>query len=230
MPTTITTDELFRAASVVFDLDGTLADTVYDVAVAYCMALPKFGFTPPNPETLRIGPPAEYMVREMIGQNADPMLVADIVNEFRLHYDTSDYPKTKLYPGTAELLKRLKDKGIRLSIATYKRAVSTRRLLEIKGIADLFDEILSIEHNGEHWTKHQMLTYIMEATQTKPSETLFFGDSVGDIEAGRDLDIKTVAVLYGYEPPDDLLAMHPDFVCKKLIDLLTPHASRLTPT
>ena len=228
-PSPITADVLFRASSVVFDLDGTLADTAYDVAMAYCEALPKFGFTPPPPETLHIGPPAETMVRGMIGQDADPTLVAEIVTEFRRYYDTSDYPATKLYPGAEELLKQLKSEGIRLSIATYKGSVSTRRLLEVKGIVELFDEILSINLNGERWNKHRMLSYIMETTQTQPEETFFFGDSVGDIEAGRDLDVATVAALYGYEPPENLLAAKPDYVCETLTPLLQPIAYSLQP-
>ncbi len=219
VPPKITADVVFRAASVVFDLDGTLVDSAYDVATAYCVALPKFGFEPPKPETVRIGPPADETVRGLIGWDADPVLVDDIVNEFRRHYDVSDYPVTTLYPGALELLKRLKSEGIRLSIATYKRAVSTRRLLEIKGVADLFDVVLSVEHDGGRLTKHQMLEYIMEATRTKPDETLFFGDSVGDMQAGRDHGVATVAVLYGYEPPEDLLAMNPNYVCENLNEI-----------
>jgi len=222
MPPPITADILFRTASVVFDFDGTLIDSAHDVAVAYCMALLKFGFEPPPPESIKIGPPVDVMVRQMIGQDADPALVADIVSEFRRNYDISDYPATKLYPGVAELLKRLKNKGIRLSIATYKGIASTRRLLELKGIANLFDEVLSINLNGWRWTKHQMLTHIVETTPTKPTEMFFFGDSVGDIQAGRDSGVNTVAVLYGYESSEELLAAQPDFVCETLTDLLTP--------
>ena len=116
-------------------------------------------------------------------------------------------------------MKRLKNNGIHLSIATYKGIVSTRRLLAIKGIAELFDEILSINLNGEHWTKHRMLTNLLETTRTKPSEMFFFGDSVNDLQAGRDCGVKTVAALYGYEPPEELLKMQPDFVCENLTDL-----------
>ena len=217
-PPKITADLLFRAKSVVFDLDGTLVDSVLDVALAYCQTLQKFGFEPP-PESIYLGPPAETVVRMMIGQDADRTLVADIVNEFRRTYDMSDYPETTLYPGAAELLKRLKSKGIRLSLATYKGIVSTRRLLEVKGISALFDEVLSINLNGQRWTKYQMLAYIMEATQTLPTETFFFGDSVGDMEAGKDHGIATVAVLYGYEPGEQLLAAVPNFVCESLMDI-----------
>ena len=63
----------------------------------------------------------------------------------------------------------------------------------------------------------------MEATQTLPEETFFFGDSVSDIEAGQDHGIATVAVLYGYEPLEKLFAATPDFTCESLTDLLTPH-------
>jgi len=220
-PLPITADVLFRAASVVFDLDGTLADTISDITAAYCHALPKFGFDPPRPGTLRIGPPIEETVRAMIGQDAAPELVAEIVNEFRQSYDTSGYPETTLYPGVAELLIQLKRKGIRLSVATNKRDVPTRRILRIKGIDELFDEVLCININGKRWTKRQMLTHIMETTQTKAVETFFFGDSVGDIEAGRDIGVNTVAALYGYESPEELFKAQPDFSCKNITDLLT---------
>jgi phosphoglycolate phosphatase len=178
----------------------------------------------PPPEMLRIGPPAEKMVSNMIGQDADSVLVADIVSEFRRCYDASSYPETKLYPGAEKMLKQLKNAGIRLSIATYKGTVSTQRLLEIKGIAEMFDEILSSNLNGERWTKQRMLSHIMEATQTQAAETFFFGDSVGDIQAGRDHGIATVAVLYGYELPENLIAAGADFVCHSFAELLTSDA------
>jgi len=216
MPPPITADILSQAATVVFDLDGTLIDSAYDVALAYCRALSAFGFEPPPPEPLQIGPPAETMVRDMIGKDVDETMIADIVSEFRRYYGLSDYPATKLYPGAAELLKRLKDEGSRLFIATYKRFDLARRVLEIKGIAGFFDDVLSVERGGERWTKHRMLTYIMETTQTPPAKTFFFGDSISDIQAGCDLGVQTVAVLYGYGTPAELLALQPDFVCENL--------------
>ena len=216
MPPPITADILFQAATVVFDLDGTLIDSAYDVAVAYCKALSTFGFEPPPPESLQIGPPAEVMVRNMVGKDVDEAMIADIVSEFRRYYGLSDYPATNLYPGARELLKRLKSKGIRLFIATYKRFDLAQRVLEIKGIVDFFDDVLSVERNGERWTKHRMLTYIMETTQTPPAKTFFFGDSTSDVQAGCDLGVQTIAVLYGYGTPAELLALQPDFVCENL--------------
>ena len=216
IPPAITSDVLFRAAAVVFDLDGTLVDSAYDIAVAYCMALSKFGFEPPPPESLQIGPPAEKMVRDLVGSDVDEIMIADIVCEFRRYYGMSDYPATNLFPGAEELLKRLQSKGIRLFIATYKRCDLARRVLEIKGIAEFFDDIMSCERDGERLTKHQMLAYIMETIQKPPAEIFFFGDSITDIKAGRDLGVQTVAVLYGYESPNELLTLQPDFVCASL--------------
>ena len=79
------------------------------------MALPKFGFTPPNPETLKIGPPAEYMVREMIGQNADPVLVADDGSVSR-----------EIYPGSY-----LKGGFTVLDLPTREEAVAWARKIAI---------------------------------------------------------------------------------------------------
>lgn len=217
---TVTPADLSGVRSVVFDLDGTLVDSVTDVAVAYCRALRVRGFEPPDLEQVRIGPSLEAMIRHDVGEDADPAVVDAVANEFRRLYDADDYGRTTLFPGALELLTRWRRSGVRLSIATNKRSVATRRLLEIKGIADFFDEVLCIDRDGEKWSKTRMLDHIMAATGVGPEETVFIGDSAGDVRAGRETGVTTVGVLYGYEPPEDVQAAGPDYVCNDLREFL----------
>ena len=126
-----------------FDLDGTTLDTYGDLRSCMKAALQKY-----TPDVDRfdtdfvIGPPLQMSVK-MFLPSADEKTIDSICREFKVQYDTSDYPDTKMYPGIESLFDRLFKGGKRIYIATNKRRVPTMRLLDKFGMRDKIVEVVT---------------------------------------------------------------------------------------
>lgn len=217
----ITLDTCFGADCVIFDFDGTLCDSVGDIVEVFRVVLNEFGFPQIHPDHVKIGPPLEDMIRNVLGEavpdgKEKDDLVNAIIPVYRQTYDQSDFKKSPLYPGALELLELLKAKKIPLALATYKRDSSTYQILNKKGIAPFFEHILCCNTDGKRWTKAEMLTYIEQKIGVEPQKTLFFGDSTTDMTAAQSTQTVSVAALYGYGNPEELIQLQPDYICKHL--------------
>jgi len=221
MPRYITSNDLSTYTVAIFDLDGTLCDTQKDVFQTFREALIEKGFPPVQDELIRIGPPLEEMFATIIGKRADEPIVTELTLAFRRRYDISDYPNSHLYPGAEQLLRTLKARGVYLAIATYKRVPPALHLLEVKGILPIFDLIMSIDTDGRHWTKAEMLERILAESNQPASQAVFFGDTISDLRAAKTHGVTSVAALYGYGKPDELYNENPDFYCESLLDIST---------
>jgi phosphoglycolate phosphatase len=206
---------------VVFDLDGTLCDTLCDIERSLSATFLRYDYPLPDMSRLRVGPPLSVMIDELLDGNIDRKFVERIAASYREHYELSDYAVSPLYCGVYELLLRLKSAGKRLAVATLKREVSTLRLIDRRGIAGFFDVIFCCDSGGKTYTKDQMLDEIIVQLNINPANTIFFGDSVSDINAGKKTGITTVAVLFGYGEPADLIATKPTYCCNNYTELIS---------
>jgi phosphoglycolate phosphatase len=205
----------------VFDLDGTLCDTMGDIKRSLEDTFLRCDYPVPAMDRLRVGPPLATMIDELLGGNVDRNFVDKIAAAYREDYEISNYDISPLYNGAFELLLRLKSAGKKLAVATLKRETSTLRLLQKRGIIKFFDSIYCCDTGGKMYSKDQMIAEIIKQLNVDASNTIFFGDSVGDIEAGQKNKVKTVAILFGYGNPKDLIAVKPDYVCNDYIDLIS---------
>ncbi|MDR1053759.1 MAG: HAD family hydrolase [Planctomycetaceae bacterium] len=206
---------------VVFDLDGTLCDTIGDIRRSLLDTFLRCDCPVPDMGRLRVGPPLTVMIDELLGGNTERSFVDKIAAEYREYYESSNYDVSPLYGGVFELILRLKSLGKKLAIATLKREASTLRLVECRNIGKFFDKIFCCDTGGEMYSKDQMLAQITSQLNISPANTIFFGDSVSDITAGQKIGVKTVAVLFGYGEPDELIAANPNYICNNYTDLLT---------
>jgi phosphoglycolate phosphatase len=217
----ITYSRLELCDCVVFDLDGTLCDTVGDIKRSLADTFLRCDYPAPDMDRLRVGPPLATMIDELLGGNVEQSFVDKIAAAYREDYELSNYDISPLYNGAFELLLRLKSAGKKLAVATLKREASTLRLLQKRGIIKFFDAIYCCDTGGKMYSKDQMLFEITECLNVDLSKTIFFGDSTGDIIAGQKNSITTVAILFGYGNPKDLIAIKPDYICNNYTDLIS---------
>lgn len=215
----LTFADLRESRCVVFDFDGTLCDSLGDILTTFREVARLHGVTDIDWSAVRIGPPLAEMIGRGIGEKTDSARVEAMATDYRRIYFACDFTASPLYPGAPDLLRKLKDAGIRLAIATNKREAATGRILAKKEIAGFFDAVFSCDRGGEPWDKPRMLRAILGAAKTSPRECVFLGDTAEDIHAGQAVGVKTVGVLYGYGTPDEIIAARPDFLCESLIDL-----------
>ncbi|MDR1924323.1 MAG: HAD family hydrolase [Planctomycetaceae bacterium] len=216
----ITYSRLLLSRCVIFDLDGTLCDTIGDIERSLVATFERCDFPVPNMSRLRVGPPLSDMIRNLVGQDIDKSFIDNLAASYREDYESSDYGVSPLYSGAFELLVRLKSAGKKLGIATLKREASTMRLVDCKEIRAFFDTIFCCDSRSRLYTKDQMLATIIDELDILPSDAIFLGDSANDIEAGQKNGIPTVAVLFGYGDPEDLIAAKPNYICENYTELI----------
>jgi len=202
---------------IIFDLDGTIIDSKKEILRTYEIV---FERVPPKvaPKTneLNYGLNINDVLRGVYGDD-DIMPAKEM---FASIYDTSDYRETNLYEGVYETLVFLKEQGHQLYIATNKRYTPTLRILEAKNIRQFFSEIVGYEMTpGATMTKREMVALLKNLGSF--SDGFMVGDSVGDIMAGKEENLTTIAVTYGYEIESVLAEKNPDHLIDRFHNLST---------
>lgn len=209
--------------AVIFDLDGTLLDTIADLASSMNHTLERFGF--PTKElpyhTMAVGKGLRNYAERCIPKECVSEIFLDkfvpVVSE---KYRVNSMVKTVPFDGINELLSFLQDNNIIINILSNKRDDFVKELT-LHYFAD-FDIKFA---NGElpHVAKKpdpEAALLIADKCNVKPGEVLFIGDSVYDIKTGKNAGMKTIAVTWGYQPESMLLPEKPDYIAHKPEDII----------
>lgn len=201
---------------VLWDFDGTLADTARDVWASLEYAARQLGACLPEGVD-RTGESLALPMREIFSQLTPPVaagLFEDFDATVAHHYRVlSDHACTDFYPGIHELVVGLRAGGAACYIVTNKPRLALERILSLKGWGKLFDGWVSPDSSGgEALTKAQMIKLVLETEGVAPGACVMVGDSAGDIEGARAAGIASVGVTYGDGSVESLLAAAPDLV------------------
>src|SRR3989339_835035 len=186
---------------IVFDLDGTLADTLPDITAAANFACRRLGLTEHSPEA----------VRGMIGGGEECL-------EFYLDYSSRHNGELpRLYPGVPETLALMS--GKKLAVLSNKLQRLTRQTLEAIDIARFFAAIRGGGAGLPLKPEPAALLSLIADLRVDPSRSLMVGDKIADITTGREAGAFTAAVTYGYGDLDALTAASPDFLLARFSQL-----------
>ena len=191
-----------RFRSVTFDLDGTLLDTVADLAEACRHMLEELGEPPRTLEEIHsfVGKGMAVLVERCLTRGHAPSaehLHAGI-ESFKRHYAVVNGTLTGVYPQVLAGLKAWKAAGLKLGVVTNKPGMFTETLLERMGMADFFDVIVSGDTTAFKKPHPEPLFHACEVLGTLPAENLHIGDSKNDIQAARAAGCPVFCVPYGY--------------------------------
>ena len=212
--------------ALLFDLDGTLVNSLDDIAYALNKARGESGAAPAPRDTVRgwIGGGAAKLVARSVGvtDESNPA-VRLLLARFLEIYGTESGPRSPLLPGVRELLDALVRRGVRLACTTNKPAAATRIVLGSHGLDSLFgDAVVTPETIG---VRKPEPGFFAEAFRrlggVAPAESFGFGDGVPDVRGGRGIGAPTVAVLGGYGDRAALLAEGPTWTVERPRELLT---------
>jgi len=190
--------------AVIFDLDGTLVDTVGDIAAALNRTLADRDLPPHTEDAVRemvggglaklleIGLAAHGITLEPADRNA-------MVDRLVEHYAASPAALSRLYPGVRETLSALRDAGIACGLCTNKPETIARDLLQALGIAEAFGAIQGADAGFPKKPDPAGLTHVVRALGAVPETALMVGDSAIDLETARAAGLSgVVLVSYGY--------------------------------
>jgi phosphoglycolate phosphatase len=191
--------------SVVLDLDGTLIDSYPGILASCVAALRALGHQPDETLDIRrsIGPPLEELMQILLQSYGDDR-IADAVAAYRQHYGDSGYLGSVPYPGIGQSLEEMKRSGLRVYLATSKRAIFARRILDHLKFAPHFDGIYGSVPGGELDHKPELLAHILSKHGLSPSHSLMVGDRRHDISGAHTVGMRGLGVLWGYGSRDEL--------------------------
>jgi phosphoglycolate phosphatase len=202
---------------IMFDLDGTLVDTIQDISDALNYALRPYGV-----KRLTVVDTME-MVGEGVSrlvEKAIPIeklhLKNDVMSRFIEYYSEHLADNSKVYPYVRNTLENLK--GFTKAVISNKREAPSKRLLEELGLSEYFDLIIGSDTAGKRKPSPEPVLYAVTRLGSNPEESIIVGDSNYDIEAGEKAGVKTVAVTYGYRPRESLLKA--DYIIDDIRELM----------
>jgi phosphoglycolate phosphatase len=211
-----------RSSVLVFDLDGTLIDSLPDIHAALAAVLARSGREAPSPGQVRrmIGGGARQLVARAIGASelsVDAELDR-LLAEFLATYEACVTERTFPYPGVPELIAALRDQGRTLTVCTNKPIVHTRRILEATGLADAFAAVVGGDELPFRKPDPRHLQVTLDRAGRPGAGALMIGDGEADLGVARAAGIPVVAVAWGYSDREALSGA--DWIADSPLDLL----------
>lgn len=202
-----------------FDLDGTLADTKADLATAVNLTLRDFGLPQHPPERIYtfVGDGVRMLLARAFESKGAKAFEAALT-VFREHYMDHLLDETRLYPGVEKVLAHFSEK--KKGVVTNKPIEYTLKLMDGLGASDRFDVILGSSSAVQLKPHPEMILRALEVLTVKADRTVMIGDNVNDILAARAAGVRSVAVGYGLGSPTVLKAAEPDFFCERIDDVM----------
>ena len=199
-----TARRVFAVDAVAFDLDGTLLDTVHDIAAAVNLLLDELGLVPLPVDSVRsmVGKGvADLLAKALTRARGAPPRdgeVAEVLPRFGEGYASILGRQTQLYPGVVDGLDRMREAGFALAVITNKATRFVQPHLAHAGIAGYFDTVVGGDDAVAKKPDAAPLLLAAARLMVTPARMLMVGDSVNDVTAARAAGCPVLVVPYGY--------------------------------
>jgi len=204
---------------VLLDLDGTLSDSAPGILDSLRSAFAEVGVPWVDQDTARalLGPPFWHSLPPLVGADR----VDEVVASYRRHYWAGAMLETVSYPGVAELLAGLAERGLRLAVATSKAEPQAVRIVEHLGLADYFETICGDTVDGRRDSKALVVgEALRRLDRPEPAQVLMVGDRSHDVLGAAAHGIGCAGALWGYGSVAELAAAGALRLCEQPVDLL----------
>jgi pyrophosphatase PpaX len=204
--------------TVLFDLDGTLIDSIPLIVASMKHAFAGRACAPSVEEWVSlIGTPLDAMIRRWAGDEAD---VALLKERYKEHQWANHDAMVRAFPGVPEMLDQLSGRVVRLGLVTSKLEASARRSLDFLGLASHFEVVVGLESTARHKPDPEPVRYALQSLSAEAAEAAFVGDSPHDVRAGNAAGVATVATLWGPFTRAELEPAGPRAWAARVADLL----------
>ncbi len=194
--------------AVIFDLDGTLTDTLADLANSTNFALRRMGMPMRTVDEVRqfVGNGVGKLIERAVPEGTDSEATARCLSVFRGHYVEHCMDHTRLYPGVEEMLDTLHAQGYRIAIVSNKLQAGVDELFERFFRGGTVDLAIGEREGVRRKPAPDMLRLVLSALKADAGEAVYVGDSDVDIETARNTGVECISVLWGFRDEDFLKA------------------------
>ncbi len=220
--------KVFAVRAIAFDLDGTLLDTIHDLAAAVNALLAEEGYEPLAKDELRamVGKGMANLVQRALARagGVPPAAIDDAtlraaLGRYQERYAAVLGRETRPYPGMAEGLARLAAMGFPLAVVTNKAARFVRPHLEHAGIAHLFALVVGGDTLPTRKPDAGPLLHVAAAFGIAPAQLLMVGDSINDVAAARAAGCPVLVLPYGYNEGEPVQNLDADGIVPSLAEV-----------
>lgn len=202
-------------AAFIFDLDGTLANTIPIIRRVARITSEQYGIPTTDEDIDRyIGVPLIVTGEEVLGKGRGEEYTLAYAKNYQAHKS-----ELQAFPGIVPMLQALAEAGAKMAIATSKREKPAHETLELIGAAPYFDIVLNSESGCGYKPAAGPALKAMELLGSKPEESWFIGDSLHDIACGQAAGIGTIGVTWGITPQGGFELIQPTYTCDEVAHL-----------
>lgn len=191
----------------IFDLDGTILDTLEDLANSTNAVLIANSLPPRSRDEIRmfVGNGIRLLIERAVPSGTDDYLIEKVFSDFKEHYKAHCSEKTAPYPGIIELMKKLRSADCRIAVVSNKADFAVRELCK-QYFPELLDFAVGERENVRRKPAPDSVIESMKALSIEAADSIYIGDSDVDIETAKNAGIPCISVEWGFRDREFLIA------------------------
>lgn len=204
-----------------FDFDGTLCDTTEGIFNSILYSLDCYGIKETDIEKLHffVGPPLFESYKTVYGVSDDD--AKWLIEKYRERYKLKAAEESAIYPGIAELLKTLKEKGKKIAIASSKPKLFVEEISKYHNLDIYYDFISAEDFKNNHSSKEDLINACLDFFGNPPKEEVIMtGDRFYDIDGAKAVGLDSAGAVYGFGTEDELTNAGATYILHTPEDLL----------
>jgi pyrophosphatase PpaX len=211
---------MLKLTTVLFDLDGTLIDSVRLILDSYHHTLASHGQEPKSDEfwLAGLGTPLRVQFQHWA---EDPVQLEAMIGTYREYNLAHHDARVTAYPGVVDMVRTIRRAGYRTGLVTSKNKPGALRGLRLVGLEEAIELVIGADDVAYPKPHPEPIEMALRQLGETAAGALYVGDSIHDMESGRAAGVKTAAVLWGPFGREDLEGAAPDFWLEKPEDLMT---------
>ncbi len=205
----------------VFDLDGTIIDSLADIAEATNYTMRTLGFPehPLNAFNMMVGDGVKNLIERALPDDKQDFY-EQALSLYNKYYNKNYAVKTYVYDGIREVLETLSKNNVILAVASNKTHAFTQTIITQYFGDNLFNTVYGKSDNRPVKPNPQILNDVIKVTGADFENTFMIGDTSIDINTGKNAGVKTIGCLWGFRTLEELTNANADFIAKKPSDIL----------
>lgn len=211
--------------AVIFDADGTILDTITTISYYVNETLKELGYSTIEEQRYNylLGYGANHLIKEAlreVGAPLDDAYVEKVLNRYNEKYNANTSYLTKAFDGVDELLVKLRKKDCKLAVLSNKPDPTLQLVVEEIFGQGVFDIAMGQMENIRKKPDPEGVNLILEKLGIDRTDTYFIGDTEVDIETGKNAQVKTIGVTWGFRTEEEVRREKPDYLAREVSEIL----------